>query len=487
MFVYKRRLHQVIQLFLDGLSFWPAWWIAVHLRLALDPITARKLTSSHISDWLPPLWIILVVSLGLALKLNLFKLPRELKPLDIVSWAGEVTLVICAVTVLTTFFSVQVGASVSRLFVVCMAPVMLLILTANRYLALLVVFIAERNTHPPRIALLGNSSAASRLLESMGSNIAATIRGVILPEGQPLTSVQGNAAGDDELPVLGTTRQLAELVNRERLDRVIVINDAVPEPELMRCTNVMWRMGLPVSSTLSFAAVNGAHPQSSSMISKVELANLLGLPVVDMHSRQYAQMQDVSKRIFDLVGSLLLLALMGPLMIVIALLVKFTSPGPILEEARRVGFGGRHFFCFKFRTTYKDLNQPPPVLEWETFGHGDEHDATPLGLFLRRYSLDELPQFFNILRGEMSLVGPRPLPAQYLGPDGMSQKFGEWSEARACVHPGLTGIWQISGRSALAFDKMIDFDLQYVRGRSFWLDLSILLKTPLVVFRGLGG
>jgi lipopolysaccharide/colanic/teichoic acid biosynthesis glycosyltransferase len=112
--------------------------------------------------------------------------------------------------------------------------------------------------------------------------------------------------------------------------------------------------------------------------------------------------------------------------------------------------------------------------------------VTFLGRFLRQYSLDELPQLFNVLAGQMSLVGPRPLPAEDLDPDGLSSRFAAWSERRASVPPGITGLWQIRGRSDLPFTDLIKYDLEYVHNWSLLLDIRILLQTPLFVLRGRG-
>ena len=112
--------------------------------------------------------------------------------------------------------------------------------------------------------------------------------------------------------------------------------------------------------------------------------------------------------------------------------------------------------------------------------------VTPVGRLMRRYSLDELPQLLNVLLGQMSLVGPRPLPAQDMDPDGQSTEFAAWSEQRSRVPPGISGLWQINGRSELPFEKMVEYDLSYIRNWSLGLDLRILLETPLVVLTGRG-
>jgi lipopolysaccharide/colanic/teichoic acid biosynthesis glycosyltransferase len=171
-------------------------------------------------------------------------------------------------------------------------------------------------------------------------------------------------------------------------------------------------------------------------------------------------------------------------------LIKLTSPGPIFYTAPRVGKGGRHFSFFKFRSMRVSSPRERAKLANEKDGHifkiKNDPRVTPLGRFLRRYSLDELPQLLNVLRGEMSLVGPRPLPAEDLDPDGMSSRFANWSEQRSRVNPGISGLWQIKGRSELDFEDMMRFDIEYIRNWSLLLDLKILLATPGLVMRGRG-
>jgi lipopolysaccharide/colanic/teichoic acid biosynthesis glycosyltransferase len=156
-----------------------------------------------------------------------------------------------------------------------------------------------------------------------------------------------------------------------------------------------------------------------------------------------------------------------------------------------VGKGGRYFTFLKFRSMYIDGPQREKLAEAnEKGGHifkmRNDPRVTPVGAFIRRYSLDELPQLFNVLRGDMSLVGPRPLPSSDMQPDGMSDDYQLWSETRARVMPGISGLWQISGRSDLDFEQMTELDLRYVENWSLAQDFKILLQTPLVVLTGRG-
>jgi lipopolysaccharide/colanic/teichoic acid biosynthesis glycosyltransferase len=190
------------------------------------------------------------------------------------------------------------------------------------------------------------------------------------------------------------------------------------------------------------------------------------------------------KRSFDFVGAIVLIVLLSPLLLTIAIAVFVTSRGPVLYRSIRPGMGGEPFACFKFRTMRSDADQMQADLESLNEASGAlfkirrDPRLTPIGRLLRRYSLDELPQLFNVVLGQMSLVGPRPLPQRDF------EQLEEWHKKRYLVLPGLTGLWQVSGRSELDFDDLVRLDFLYLERWSVGLDLSILLKTvPAVLSR----
>ena len=188
-----------------------------------------------------------------------------------------------------------------------------------------------------------------------------------------------------------------------------------------------------------------------------------------------------AKRFGDLFFSLVALVAGAPLFLFLALLVKISSPGPVFYVQKRVGRGYKHFGCIKFRTMRADadavltrvLAQSPALRqEFERdFKLRDDPRITPIGKFLRRTSLDELPQFFNVLCGEMSVVGPRPIV------DKEIDRYEGYMDEVLSVRPGLTGLWQVSGRNNLSYSKRVRLDLAYARGRSLLLDLAIILRT----------
>jgi lipopolysaccharide/colanic/teichoic acid biosynthesis glycosyltransferase len=192
------------------------------------------------------------------------------------------------------------------------------------------------------------------------------------------------------------------------------------------------------------------------------------------------------KRLVDFAVAAIGLVALLPLLVVVAFAIKLTSRGPVFFRQRRCGRGGREFRMLKFRTMVKDADRmqaelkPLNEVDGPMFKIENDPRMTPLGRILRRYSIDELPQLWNVLKGEMSLVGPRPLAAREM------QFCPAWRDARLKVRPGVTGLWQVSGRSKSSFHDWIRLDIEYVRERSAFLDFRILARTLQVVLRGLG-
>jgi exopolysaccharide biosynthesis polyprenyl glycosylphosphotransferase len=195
----------------------------------------------------------------------------------------------------------------------------------------------------------------------------------------------------------------------------------------------------------------------------------------------------VFKRLFDLLGSAMLLLLLGPLLALTALLLRLSSPGPIFFRQERIGINKRRFYIWKFRTMVVNAESLMPHLEAQNEVSGpvfkikNDPRITPLGKWLRRTSIDELPQLFNVLRGEMSLVGPRPLPIRDF--EGFSE---DWQRRRFSVRPGITCLWQVQGRNEIGFDRWMELDLEYLDQWSLWLDLKILAMTIPAVMKGSG-
>ena len=222
-------------------------------------------------------------------------------------------------------------------------------------------------------------------------------------------------------------------------------------------------------------------------LAKSRVEDFQGVSLVTHITHSHEGWPAIVKRTLDFVASSILIMLLSPVLIITAALIKLTSPGPVLFLQKRLGLNKRRFYVFKFRTMVPDAEKKMREIEHlnevsgPVFKIKNDPRITPIGRFLRKTSIDELPQLFNVLKGDMSLVGPRPLPVRDY--EGFSQ---DWQRRRFSVRPGITCLWQIGGRSSVAFEKWMELDLQYIDTWSLWLDLQILVKTIPAVLRGSG-
>jgi exopolysaccharide biosynthesis polyprenyl glycosylphosphotransferase len=226
----------------------------------------------------------------------------------------------------------------------------------------------------------------------------------------------------------------------------------------------------------------------STQISRTSFDELLGRPLLIFRTAPETSWHGLIKQLMDMVGSLLLLILLSPVFLLVAIAIKISSPGPVFFQQQRSGLSGSPFTLYKFRTMVTNAEQFKHELaamnemSGPVFKITNDPRVTPIGKFLRKYSLDELPQLFNVFRAEMSLVGPRPLPVDEV------RRFENLAHRRRLsMKPGLTCLWQISGRNQISdFKEWVRLDLEYIDNWSLWLDLKILLLTIPVVLRGTG-
>ncbi|MDD4179403.1 MAG: sugar transferase [Candidatus Margulisbacteria bacterium] len=279
------------------------------------------------------------------------------------------------------------------------------------------------------------------------------------------------------LPVLGGLALVKEVIQRDRVAVVIIAGSETSTEKILDIITECERFGV------EFRIVPGIL---ELIASRVDIDELAGVPLIAVSEIRLKGLNALVKRVTDIILCLFWLVLFSPLLLAFAVLIKLTSPGPVLFFQERVGMDEKHFLMFKFRSMVKDADKMISELEpfSETEGHLFKMKAdpriTPLGRFMRRYSIDELPQLFNVLIGQMSMVGPRPpLPREVV-------KYNTWQKKRLRVRPGITGPWQVSGRSLLPFEDMVRLDIFYIENWSLWLDLKLLLKTVPVVLLGRG-
>jgi exopolysaccharide biosynthesis polyprenyl glycosylphosphotransferase len=274
---------------------------------------------------------------------------------------------------------------------------------------------------------------------------------------------------------LGTLRDLDRVLAGERVDEVIIADPDFPQAETVELVDRCHQRGVRVRIAPSTMEI---------LIHRAEFVPGESVPLFELKPPVFEGIDFALKRTFDVVGAALLLILLSPLLAAIWVAVRATSKGPVLFRSIRQGIGERPFACLKFRTMYEDSEHRQADLEELNEATGalfkirDDPRTTPVGRLLRRFSLDELPQLVNVLRGEMSLVGPRPLPERDF------QRLQDWHRKRYLVLPGITGLWQVSGRAELDFDDLVHLDFLYLEHWSLAVDITILLKTvPAVLSR----
>lgn len=323
-----------------------------------------------------------------------------------------------------------------------------------------------------RHAVIVGSANAARVAEELRSHAEWNYSLLGVVDSAPIDTER------TQLPALGKISDLEEILMRQVVDEVIITlpvktHYATIERVIVVCERVGVQVQYP-DDPFDVSWSNHCH-RADQDHPKV---------VLKMVSEDY---RHGIKRAIDIAGALMGLILCAPLFLVVAIFIKCTSKGPVLFKQERYGLGKRIFCIYKFRTMVQDAEAAQAALEHLNQNSGPvfkifkDPRVTPVGAFLRKASIDELPQLINVLKGEMSLVGPRPLNLRDVG------RFSEaWLMRRFSVKPGLTCLWQISGRSNVSFDRWIELDLQYIDHWSLQLDLRILALTLPVVLRGTG-
>jgi exopolysaccharide biosynthesis polyprenyl glycosylphosphotransferase len=382
------------------------------------------------------------------------------------------TVVVVASALPTGFFAVDRGAftlyALLKL-VVLTVPIAVVLSLAVRFAIRRVLPSLQENGRGVRnVVVVGSFDAARQLSERIQKEpCGMRVVGVCLPAAElPRPLIEG-------VPVLGSLAQVAEVVRHLGCDAVAVTSDDATRIGYLR--ELAWSLeGAEVELLVDPGLVEISGP-------RMRIRPLIGFPLLHVEEPHFKGWRRILKRATDLVITSIGLVVISPLLLLIAAAIKLYDGGPVIFRQTRVGRGGEMFTMLKFRSMVIDAEARKQDLEHLNEGHGalfkmtGDPRVTPLGRFLRAFSLDELPQLFNVLGGSMSLVGPRPHLAEEIA------KMPREAVRRSLVTPGLTGLWQISGRSNLAAEDSIRLDLRYVENWSLALDLLILLKTASAV------
>lgn len=334
----------------------------------------------------------------------------------------------------------------------------------------------ERGGFQSRVLVVGNGDKAAQLVGEMQARTDAGfgVVGVCVPDGVPVPAEVGGVL------VLGAVADVGAVARRHRVDAVTVVGSDAISPEAVR--RLGWDLegsGIDLALAVTFRDVAGP---------RVLMQPVNGLPLVYVDEPHFTGAKYLLKSVVDWIGALCAVVLLSPVLLVVAVLVRATSPGPVLYRQERIGVGGRTFPMLKFRSMCVDAHERlSEVLAAEGVAEvglfykpKNDPRVTRVGRILRKYSLDELPQLFNVLRGEMSLVGPRPQISTEVA------LYDRKAHRRLLVKPGLTGLWQVSGRSSLTVEEGIRMDVYYVENWTLFGDLLIAARTLRVLLRGEG-
>jgi exopolysaccharide biosynthesis polyprenyl glycosylphosphotransferase len=362
----------------------------------------------------------------------------------------------------------------SRLLLLEAGVGMLLFLSLDRALVLMLhSWLRGKGVGLKRVVIVGAGEVGRRVMRTIVArpNLGYAIVGYVDDNPEKGEGEIGRFRG------LGPTSSLVKVIDEESVDEVIITLPWTSHRRILSLLRECERRSVTARIVPDLFQLS---------LRQVTIGDLGGVPLISVQEIAFTKVAILIKRGMDVVGALLGLTLGAPLFGLVALAIKIDSPGPVIFSQVRTGENGRPFKIYKFRSMYvgaaaeqehlQEMNEADGPL----FKIRSDPRRTKVGTFLRSTSLDELPQLFNVLRGDMSLVGPRPaIPCEV-------EQYQPWHRQRLSVRPGLTGLWQVSGRSELTFDEGVLLDIYYVEHWSLWLDLTILLRTVPKVFVGDG-
>ena len=327
-----------------------------------------------------------------------------------------------------------------------------------------------------RTLVVGTNAEALRIVTVLGKTYAHGI----LPIGclsSPTEDAREEEMCAADVPCLGLAEDIADVVHKHDVDTVVIASSAFDHDVIAGMISELRQTPVRVHISSGLFEV---------LTARVFVREVAGVPLITIKRLGFTALNRVLKRAFDILVSLVLIVIGSPLWIALAVAIKVTSAGPVFYRQERVGRGGACFRMFKYRSMVADADSLRDVLDEDNEADGpifkmrNDPRVTSVGRFMRKFSLDEFPQLINVFIGDMSLVGPRPpLPSE-------TEQYGQRHWRRMEVPPGMTGLWQVSGRSDLSFDEMVRLDLFYIENWSLMFDIALILRTVPAVFGGKG-
>ena len=430
-------------------------------------------TSYHVPDAYLYFWIPLVFIAFLAISQTYTKMQPILETVRQIFYAVLYALITC---ILALYF-MQASLLASRLYVVLFGVLVLFNIYVGRYVLLKLLKVTGALTKP--VILIGAGKTAEQVLQSFERDLGYRYKVIGILDDHPISQIL-----PQRFLLMGTLDNAAKIVRDSGVKTVIV---TVPGMEKEKLQALLEHIQPYVRDIIFVPDLIGVP------LYNVEAQTLFNeqIMMLSLRNNLARRRNQAFKRLFDIVVGGFLCVPVFPILLIIAICIKLDSKGNVFFNAERIGKNGEIFICYKFRSMYLDAQKileeyleayPTAQEEWNTFAKLRDYDprVTKVGRWIRKYSLDELPQIFNVIKGDMSLVGPRPyLPRE-------RADIGEYLSTITLTVPGVTGFWQTSGRNDVSFAGRVAMDTWYVRNWSVWLDLMYLFKTAKIVFTGKG-
>ncbi len=461
----QRRLLKIYLIFTDVLALAMAFQLAFWMRFGLQVTVAPEVLPSRafylgLTAILIPIWILVFVIY------NLYSLQEKLGGIAEYARLFNACTISTLIVIIIAFIEPQF--IIARAWLAFAWMLTFVLIAMNRFATRRLVYALRTLGYflTPAV-IVGTNQEAATLAADLGDLRKSGLK------------LLGFIAGRDpdrmnsllNLPVLGPLQEICSIVNAHGIEDLVVATTALRRDELLRLgedVNSMPAVNLRLSSGLYELFTTG-----------VSVKTIGTVPLLSVNKIRLEPEEVYLKRLMDLTLTLAFLCLAWPVYVLLAMLVKLDSPGPALHRRRVLGVSGRQFDALKFRTMFMNgeelLKNKPELIQQLDLDHKlkDDPRVTRIGFWLRRYSLDELPQLFNVLRGQMSLVGPRMITVAETG------KYGHHRLNLLTVKPGVTGLWQVSGRSDISYEERVRLDMYYIRNYSVWLDLQILFVQTL--------
>ena len=429
--------------------------------------------SYHIANAYVFFWIPLLFIAFLGMAQTYTKMQPILETMRQIFYAVLYALITCIIVL----YFLQASLLASRLYVILFICLVLFNIYVVRYICLKFLKITDLLTRP--VILIGAGKTAEQVLHSFEQDLGYRYKVVGILDDAPVSEILPR-----KFFLMGTLEKAAEIIRESAVQTVII---TAPGMDKIRLQNLLEDVQPHVRDIIFVPDLIGIS------LYNVEAQTLFNeqIMMLSLRNNLARRRNRIIKRFFDVtVGGLLCVSII-PVIAILSLWIKIDSKGSVFFNAQRIGKGGKVFTCYKFRSMHLDSQEileeylaahPEAKKEWDTFAKLRDYDprVTRVGRWIRKYSLDELPQILNVIKGDMSLVGPRPyLPRE-------KEDIGEYLSTITLTVPGITGFWQTSGRNDVSFAGRVAMDTWYVRNWSIWLDLMYLFKTAKIVFTGKG-